>query len=38
VANGMRGFVHELINRVEGDGAWWGEEARALAGGRASGR
>jgi hypothetical protein len=29
----MRGFVRELINRVEGDGVWWGEEARASAGG-----
>jgi hypothetical protein len=29
VANGIRGFIRELIHRVESDGAWWGEEARA---------
>jgi hypothetical protein len=38
VANGRRGFVREMINEVESDGAWWREEARASAGGRARGR
>jgi hypothetical protein len=30
VANEMRGFVHRMIDKVESDGAWWREEARAL--------
>jgi hypothetical protein len=34
----MRGFVREMINKVESDGAWWREEARALVGRRERGR